>query len=146
MSAAGAACPRPPACLRRLAALLALPLLTLCACARGPADAQAARLRCLALVDALPRLEAEQRAWPRSDSLACEERGAARAAELRALRAGLEASCGEGRAKEALAPLLEAASEVEQCAACAPEHARHCNRARELFVEMETALGKAGLR
>jgi hypothetical protein len=145
MSAAGAASPRRSATLLALAPLT-LALLTLTACARGHADAQASRLRCLELIDALPRLEAEERAWPRSDSLACEERGAARAAELRALRAGLEESCGQGRAKEALAPLLEAASEVEQCAACAPEHARHCNRARELFVEMETALGKAGLR
>ena len=149
MSRAGAVTPRPPPRSRYLATFrLALVALVGAGCARGDDDAQASRRRCLALVDSLPRLEAEQRAWPRSDSLACEERGVARASELAALRADLEASCGEARGvarASDLAPLLEAADEVRACAACAPEHARHCPRARELFVQMETALGKKKL-
>jgi hypothetical protein len=141
MSRAGAAPPFPSPRSAGLALLLAFT-----ACARAPGDAQAARRRCLTLVDTLPRLEAEQRAWPRSDSLYCEERGEARAVELRALRRELEESCGAAQAPGDLAPIFEAADEVEACAACAPDHTAHCARARELFVEMQTALEKAGLR
>jgi hypothetical protein len=111
-----------------------------------PSRCEGARRRCLELIATLPRLEAEQRAWPRDATLECEERGEARAAELRQLRAAIAERCAEGGAAGDLGSVLEAADEVTRCAACGGDQARHCARARELFVEMETALGRAGLR
>ena len=102
--------------------------------------------RCLELIDTLPRLEAEQRAWPRSETLACDEHGAARAAEVEQLRAEMGEVCAEGPARAALRPALDAAGEVKECASCAPSFARHCTRARELLLEVQLALAGAGLR
>ena len=133
------------------AALLAL---ALAACGRASRDAPAPspetlaihRRRCLELIDTLPRLEAEQRAWPRSESLACDEHGEARAREVDQLIVEMERACADLPARAALKPAFDAAEEVKQCAACAPAHARHCTRARELLVDAQLALASAGLR
>jgi hypothetical protein len=120
---------------------IALALLVVAAgCGRRGAPQQR---RCLELIDTLPRLEAEQRAWPRSESLACDEHGEERAREVAAIRGEMVEVCA-GLA--ALPRALEAADEVRQCAACAPSFAPHCARARELLVDVQLALAGAGLR
>jgi hypothetical protein len=99
--------------------------------------------RCLELIDTLPRMEAEQRAWPRTESLACDEHGEARAREVEQLRAELGEVCADVPARAALGAALAAADEVRQCAACAPSFAPHCARARELLVDVQLALAGA---
>ena len=115
-------------------------------CARAESPTQAARRRCLSLVESLPRYEAEERAWPRSASLACEERAQDRAAELLALRRGIAESCAAASGGGDIAPLLEATDEVIGCAACGEGYVPRCRHARELFVEMDSALRRARLR
>lgn len=133
---------------------LVLVALVLVACGRATPGAPAPspetlalqRRRCLALIDTLPRLEAEQRAWPRSESLECDDHGEARARELDQLVGEMRIACADLPAPLALKLAFDAAVEVKHCAACAPAHARHCTRARELLVEAQLALSQAGLR
>src|SRR5262245_51479118 len=108
------------------------------ACGRGARDTPAeARRRFLELLDALPRIEAEERAWPRPDSLACDERAAARARELEAMRDEI-ADVGARLAPALDArPAIEAADELRACAGCGAEHIRRCVRARELIAEAQ---------
>jgi hypothetical protein len=113
------------------AAPIALGLI-LAACGRtAPDTPAAARRRFVEIVASLPPIEAEERAWPRADALACDERGAARAREIAVMRAEIvQLSARLGPAVDAR-PALDAADELGACAACGPEHAAHCERARE---------------
>jgi hypothetical protein len=117
------------------------------ACSRAPPDAPAAaRRRFVEIVEALPRVEAEERAWPRPDALACDERAAARAREIGQVRAELaDLAAKLGPAVDAR-PAIEAADELVGCAACGPEHAARCEAARARIDEALAAIGKAGLR
>jgi hypothetical protein len=124
---------------------LAAGLLVLAAGCEHASDS-ARRQRLLALIDTLPRLEAEERAWPRGASLACDERAAARAREIDLLRAELdEVSAGLG-ARRDLAPVFAACAELEGCARCDEGFAAHCSRTRELLVDVQIALAQSGLR
>lgn len=126
---------------------LALALFAGCGRAsRDMSDAAQRGRRCRELLDSLPRVEAEQRAWPRSNSLACDERGAAAAQEIEQLRLKMTAACAELPARAELEVAFEAVREMEQCAGCAAGYARHCAQARDLLVETQLAMAKAGLR
>jgi hypothetical protein len=127
---------RPP-----LAAVL---LLVAAGCERASDPAR--RQRLLALIDTLPRLEAEERAWPRSASLSCDERTAARARELDLLRRDLDELSASLPTRRELAPVFAACAELEGCARCDEGFAAHCARTRELLVDVQIALGRAGLR
>jgi hypothetical protein len=116
-------------------AIVALGLLV-AACGRAAPDTPAAaRRRLVEIVASLPGVEAEERAWPRADALACDERAAARAREIAVMRAEIvQLSARLGPAVDAR-PAIEAADELGACAACGPEHALHCERARERIDE-----------
>ena len=115
------------------------------ACSRAAPDTPAAaRRRLVEIVTSLPGVEAEERAWPRPDALACDERAAARAREMGAMRAELTRLAARiGPAVDAR-PAIEAADELSACAACGPEHAIRCERARERIDAALAALGDAG--
>ena len=100
----------------------------------------AAERRFREIMETLPRLEAEQRAWPRSDSLACDERAAARVREVEQLCADLRDISVKLPARRGLRPASEACGELAQCAACGPTWAPHCARTRELLVEAGIAM------
>jgi hypothetical protein len=103
-------------------------------------------LRLRMLIDTLPRIEAEERAWPRGPSLACDERSAGRVREIEALRAEIEALSAGMPARGELATVLSACEELKGCTRCDEGYAGHCERTRELLVEMVPALARAGLR
>ena len=115
------------------------------ACDRGPRGSRE-RQRLLALIDTLPRLEAEERAWPRTASLACDARAEARAREIAALRAQLEEAIAGLPGRPDLSSATRACAEVLACARCDESFAAHCSRAREILVEVQLALAKAELR
>lgn len=107
--------------------------------ARGEAGSEARasqrRIRFLELMRSLPRLEAEERAWPRPATLECQEKGRARAAEIEGIRRELAEVAGDWLTGPAA---LEACLELEKCAACdRAEDVAHCARARELLVEAQ---------
>lgn len=129
---------RPPALWVLLVVLVA-------GCGRSSRDARQ-RQRLLELIDTLPRLEAEQRAWPRSATLACDERTLARVHEIDALRAQLEDVMASLPARRELGSVLQACDELEGCARCDEGFAARCARTRELLVEVQLALAKTGLR
>jgi hypothetical protein len=100
----------------------------------------AAERRFREIMDTLPRLEAEQRAWPRSDSLACDERAAARVREIEQLRADLRDISVKLPRLPGVGPASEACDELAQCAACGAAWAPHCAMTRELLVEARLAM------
>jgi hypothetical protein len=104
------------------------------------------RQHLLALVDTLPRIEAEERAWPRAPSLSCDERTADRVREIDALRAEIEETARDLPGRAELAPVFAAVGELKGCARCGEGFAAHCSRTRELLVDVPLALAKAGLR
>jgi hypothetical protein len=114
-------------------------------CDHGSPDA-GRRQRLLALIDTLPRLEAEERAWPRAPSLACDERAAERVREIDALRAEIAETAGGLAGRVELAPVFAACDELRGCTRCDEGFAAHCSRTRELLVEVQLALRKGGLR
>jgi len=121
-------------------------LLALAAGCGRPSLETARRQRLLARIDTLPRLEAEQRAWPRSATLACDERAASRAEEIDATRSELEELTASLGVRPSLAPLFEACDELKGCARCDEGFAARCSRTRELLVDVQLALTRAGLR
>ncbi len=110
-----------------------------------PSPEAARRQRLLARIDMLPRLEAEQRAWPRGETLACDERAASRAREIDALSDELEELTASLGAKEGLRPLFEACTELKGCARCDEGAAAHCSRTRDLLLAVQLAVTRAGL-
>ena len=114
-------------------------------CSR-PSPEVVRRQRLLARIDTLPRLEAEQRAWPRGATLACDERAAERGGEIDVLRAELVELTASLGVQQALGPLFEACDELKECARCDEGFAARCSRTRELLVDVQLALARAGLR
>lgn len=114
-------------------------------CDRASAD-EGRRRRLLALIDTLPRLEAEERAWPRAPSLACDERAAVRAHEIDALRDAIEEAARGLPGRAELGPVFAAAGELQGCARCDEGFAARCSRTRELLVDVQIALARSGLR
>lgn len=121
-------------------------LLSLAAACSHPSPEADRRQRLLARIDSLPRLEAEQRAWPRGPTLACDERAAARAREIGALRAELDALTASLGVRAKLGALFAACDELVGCAQCDDGAAARCSRTRELLVDVQLALTRAGLR
>ncbi len=117
----------------------------LAGCAR-PSPEAARRQRLLARLDTLPRLEAEQRAWPRGETLACDERAGERGREIDALRAELEDLTASLGLRRELSPVFEACAELKACARCDASFAARCSRTRELLVDVQLAVARAGLR
>ena len=131
---------------RTHAAVLLLALVAGCRRPSLEASEAARRQRLLARIDTLPRLEAEQRAWPRGDTLACDERATARAGEIDALRAELEELSASLGVRQDLAPIFEACEELKGCARCDEGSAARCSRTRELLLTAQLAVRRAGLR
>jgi hypothetical protein len=104
------------------------------------------RERLIALIDTLPRLEAEERAWPRAPSLACDERAAGRVREIAEIRAAIEEAARDLPGRAELAPVFAACDELQGCARCDEGFRARCSRTRELLVDVQLALTKAGLR
>jgi hypothetical protein len=100
----------------------------------------AAERRFREIMDTLPRLEAEQRAWPRSDTLACDERAEARVREIDQLRADLRDISVKLPLQPGLAAASAACDELAGCAACGAAWAPRCARTRELLVEAGLAI------
>jgi hypothetical protein len=127
-------------------AAIPIPLLLLLTTTCDHASDPARRQRLLALIDTLPRLEAEERAWPRSPSLACDERAATRVHEIDLLRADLDELSAALPSRPELTPIFAACSELQGCARCDEGFAAHCARARELLVDVQIALSRTDLR
>lgn len=129
----------------RSALAAALLVVATAGCDAPSADA-GRRQHLIALIDTLPRLEAEERAWPRAPSLACDERAAGRAREIDALRAELEEAARGLPGRAELGPLFTSLGELQGCARCDEGFAARCSRTRELLVDVQLSLTKAGLR